>query len=184
MRYSLRAQELGVQHKIDYVVLMAGLKAVGESTRLPLLYYRNNLDAAINLVDVRRELTLIRATLCRLSVHMPQEYRSLHVLFFHILLGGRRAGDAGARRAQADLLELCHCVRRAAAPADRRAPPDRRGHHQPVRAHQILHRGDPARRRPGQPCTRTHAELFSLISFLRPAGPRRSQLYSATITSI
>ena len=64
---------MGVQHKIDYVLMMAGLKAVGESTRLPLLYYRNNLDAAINLVDVRRELTLIRATLWRSSVHMPEE---------------------------------------------------------------------------------------------------------------
>ena len=82
--------------------------------------------------------------------------------FLRTLLCGRRAGDAGARRAQADLLELCHSVRRAAASADRRAPPGRRGHHQPVRAQQILHRGNPARCRPGQPCTRTHAEFFLL----------------------
>ena len=29
----------------------AGLKAVGESVRLPLLYYRNNLDSTINLLE-------------------------------------------------------------------------------------------------------------------------------------
>ena len=39
-------------HKIDAVIHFAGLKAVGESVRLPLRYYRNNLDSTMNLLEV------------------------------------------------------------------------------------------------------------------------------------
>lgn len=39
-------------HQIDAVVHLAGLKAVGESCELPLLYYQNNLDATFVLLDV------------------------------------------------------------------------------------------------------------------------------------
>ena len=38
-------------HPIDAVIHFAGLKAVGESVRLPLLYYRTNIDATLNLID-------------------------------------------------------------------------------------------------------------------------------------
>ena len=36
---------------IDSVIHFAGLKAVGESCRLPLLYYHNNLTGTFNLID-------------------------------------------------------------------------------------------------------------------------------------
>lgn len=39
------------ENKIDAVIHMAGFKAVGESVKKPLLYYRNNLDITINLLD-------------------------------------------------------------------------------------------------------------------------------------
>lgn len=39
-------------HKIDAVIHFAGLKAVGESVKKPLLYYRNNLDSTLNLLEV------------------------------------------------------------------------------------------------------------------------------------
>ncbi len=37
--------------EIDSVIHFAGLKAVGESCRLPLLYYHNNITGTVNLLD-------------------------------------------------------------------------------------------------------------------------------------
>jgi UDP-glucose 4-epimerase len=39
-------------HAIDAVIHFAGLKAVGESVRMPLRYYRNNLDSTLSLLEV------------------------------------------------------------------------------------------------------------------------------------
>lgn len=39
------------EHRIDAAVHCAGLKAVGESTERPLLYYRNNLDALLTVCE-------------------------------------------------------------------------------------------------------------------------------------
>ena len=39
------------EQAIDAVIHFAGLKAVGESVAKPLEYYRNNLDATLNLLD-------------------------------------------------------------------------------------------------------------------------------------
>ncbi len=43
------------ENKIDAVIHFAGLKAVGESVKKPLLYYRNNIDSTINLCEVMNE---------------------------------------------------------------------------------------------------------------------------------
>lgn len=40
------------ENKIDAVIHFAGLKAVGESCRIPLKYYRNNLDSTLTLLEV------------------------------------------------------------------------------------------------------------------------------------
>ena len=40
------------EHPIDAVIHFAGFKAVGESCSVPLRYYRNNLDAAMTLLEV------------------------------------------------------------------------------------------------------------------------------------
>ena len=40
------------EHKIDSVIHFAGLKAVGESTQIPLRYYHNNITGTLNLVDI------------------------------------------------------------------------------------------------------------------------------------
>ncbi len=37
--------------KIDAVIHFAGLKAVGESVRLPIMYYRNNIDTTLSLLE-------------------------------------------------------------------------------------------------------------------------------------
>ena len=42
-------------HKIDAVIHFAAYKAVGESVRKPLQYYRNNLDSTLTLIEVMEE---------------------------------------------------------------------------------------------------------------------------------
>lgn len=43
------------ENKIDVVIHFAGLKAVGESVRIPVAYYRNNIDAALTLLECMAE---------------------------------------------------------------------------------------------------------------------------------
>ncbi len=43
------------ENRIDAVIHFAGLKAVGESVREPLMYYRNNLDSTLTLVETMLE---------------------------------------------------------------------------------------------------------------------------------
>ena len=56
------------EHKIDAVVHFAGLKAVGESVRMPLEYYANNIDSTLSLLramkkaDVRKLIFSSSAT--------------------------------------------------------------------------------------------------------------------------
>lgn len=47
-----RLSQLFDEHRFDAVIHFAGLKAVGESVRHPLAYYRVNLDIALNLLEV------------------------------------------------------------------------------------------------------------------------------------
>ena len=42
-------------HNIDAVVHFAGCKAVGESVEKPLMYYRNNLDTTLSLLEIMQE---------------------------------------------------------------------------------------------------------------------------------
>lgn len=39
------------ENKIDAVIHFAGLKAVGESVKLPVMYYRNNIDTTLSLLE-------------------------------------------------------------------------------------------------------------------------------------
>jgi UDP-glucose 4-epimerase len=43
------------RHKIDCVIHFAGLKAVGESCKMPIEYYRNNLDSALSLLTAMKK---------------------------------------------------------------------------------------------------------------------------------
>jgi UDP-glucose 4-epimerase len=47
-----KLDELFSENQFDAVIHFAGLKAVGESTEKPLLYYRTNLDASMTLLEV------------------------------------------------------------------------------------------------------------------------------------
>ncbi len=42
------------ENNIDAVIHFAGFKAVGESVKMPLMYYRNNLDSTITLLEVMK----------------------------------------------------------------------------------------------------------------------------------
>lgn len=43
------------EHKIDIVIHFAGLKAVGESSKIPLEYYHNNVTGTLVLLDVMKK---------------------------------------------------------------------------------------------------------------------------------
>ena len=43
-------------YDITGVIHFAGLKAVGESVQKPLLYYRNNLDSTLTVLEVMRSM--------------------------------------------------------------------------------------------------------------------------------
>ena len=47
-------EKLFRDNKIDAVIHFAAFKAVGESVEKPLMYYRNNLDSFINIIDCAR----------------------------------------------------------------------------------------------------------------------------------
>ena len=46
------------ENKIDAVIHFAGYKAVGESVQKPLMYYRNNLDSTLTLLEVMNEFNV------------------------------------------------------------------------------------------------------------------------------
>ena len=46
------------ENKIEAVIHFAGLKAVGESVREPMRYYRNNLDSTLTLIEVMTEFNV------------------------------------------------------------------------------------------------------------------------------
>ena len=48
-------REIFEQNDIEGVIHFAGLKAVGESVQKPLLYYRNNLDSALTVLQVMQK---------------------------------------------------------------------------------------------------------------------------------
>ncbi|XP_023228074.1 UDP-glucose 4-epimerase-like [Centruroides sculpturatus] len=56
----LTIREIFSKHKVDCVIHFAALKAVGESCRIPLDYYRNNVGGSVTLLEVMREFGVKR----------------------------------------------------------------------------------------------------------------------------
>lgn len=46
------------ENKIDAVIHFAGLKAVGESVQLPVMYYRNNIDTTLSLLETMNKFNV------------------------------------------------------------------------------------------------------------------------------
>ena len=74
-------------YKIDAVIHFAGFKAVGESVREPLKYYRNNLDSTLTLLEVMEEAGL-RVKNLRYFGSQPWGYGSNLLLGFFCELDG------------------------------------------------------------------------------------------------
>ena len=55
LRSTKACRELFQSEMIDAVIHFAGLKAVGESTEIPLAYYQNNIGATTNLLEAMQE---------------------------------------------------------------------------------------------------------------------------------
>ena len=52
-----KMDEILSAHKIDAVIHFAAFKAVGESCRLPLKYYENNISGTVSLLKVLKNTT-------------------------------------------------------------------------------------------------------------------------------
>ncbi len=50
-----RLSEIFASNSIDAVIHFAGLKAVGESVREPIMYYRNNIDTTLSLLECMKK---------------------------------------------------------------------------------------------------------------------------------
>lgn len=48
-------ERIFAENPIDVVIHFAGMKAVGESVQKPILYYRNNIDTTLTLLEKMRE---------------------------------------------------------------------------------------------------------------------------------
>lgn len=51
-------REIFTDNKIEAVIHFAGLKAVGESVREPIMYYTNNLESTLTLIEVMTEFNV------------------------------------------------------------------------------------------------------------------------------
>ena len=72
-----KVRELFEKYRFYCVMHFAGLKAVGESVQLPLVYFKNNIDIALNLLDtmkacgVRNFIFSSSATVYGLPQYLP-----------------------------------------------------------------------------------------------------------------
>ncbi|WP_392340474.1 UDP-glucose 4-epimerase GalE [Moritella marina] len=55
---SVLLTQIFTTHAIKAVIHFAGLKAVGESNQIPLTYYRNNIAATVNILEVMGEFNV------------------------------------------------------------------------------------------------------------------------------
>lgn len=46
------------KEKIDAIIMFQGYKAVGESVKIPLKYYRNNIDSALTIIELMDEFNI------------------------------------------------------------------------------------------------------------------------------
>lgn len=58
VRDNEKLREIFSDHRIDAVIHFAGLKAVGESVEKPILYYRNNIDTTLSLLETMSEFNV------------------------------------------------------------------------------------------------------------------------------
>lgn len=67
-----------LQHSFSAVMHFAGLKAVGESVEQPLRYYRVNLTASMNLLEV--SFVFCQLTVCHLTLRFTPNWPLLALI--------------------------------------------------------------------------------------------------------
>ena len=86
-----RMEEIFNKESIDAVIHFAGYKAVGESVAKPLMYYNNNLNSTINLLELMIKYNVNNFTLfCkwqyfRISIYSSttRKYKVINIIFNH-----------------------------------------------------------------------------------------------------
>lgn len=76
-----KLREIFASKRFDAVIHFAGLKAVGESTKNPLRYYRTNLDSSLSLLEVMAEYnvtTLVFSSSATVYGSAPVPYVETH----------------------------------------------------------------------------------------------------------
>ncbi|MCR5231716.1 MAG: UDP-glucose 4-epimerase GalE [Acholeplasmatales bacterium] len=53
-----KLEKIFSENKIDAVIHFAGLKAVGESVKMPVEYYRNNIDTTLSLLETMKKFNV------------------------------------------------------------------------------------------------------------------------------
>ncbi len=76
----------------DAVIHFAGLKAVGESTRVPVRYYRTNLTTSLTLLDVMDEFSVSRLVFSSSSTVYPESNPLPYVEAVDVLQSGNPYG--------------------------------------------------------------------------------------------
>jgi len=69
------------KHSIYAIINFAALKSVGESVQKPVLYYKNNVGALLNLLTVTSSFSFINRTF--LFFHSVWKNLMLKISFFH-----------------------------------------------------------------------------------------------------
>ena len=64
-------RDLFSHETIEAVIHFAGFKAVGESVKKPMMYYRNNLDTTLTLLECMKEFYYQKPALVLLDILMP-----------------------------------------------------------------------------------------------------------------
>ncbi len=84
MRETEKLQKIFKEHKIDSVIHLAGLKAVGDSVNDPISYYENNISGAISLIKAM-ELSSVDNLIFSSSATVYGEPEYLPIDEFHRL---------------------------------------------------------------------------------------------------
>ena len=80
-------QRIFAEHRPDAVIHFAGLKAVGESCRIPLRYYRNNLDSTLALLAAMEAHGVPIRMISPGRVYRKDEVDATHSPMFHQIEG-------------------------------------------------------------------------------------------------
>ena len=72
------------EHNIDAIIHFAGYKAVGESVSKPLMYYRNNIDSTLSLIEVASKYNVKKIAFLSKKELFIWPFVKKHILLYFI----------------------------------------------------------------------------------------------------